>query len=239
MAERLVQNYIQYGAQLSATKRIIYIKRLSCLYQRRISYFFHILNQLKNLFLLLRWQKLILINSIYYFEARSSGGHNVSLHVFCRYVTSTFYLILECFPITFRCFQWIIENKKLAFWVFTGGKCTYAKGQSFDIRRVGWWSHTTWQFHYNVITAAILDPSSWILTFFQNVRKPPKITEKYSKSITRAKKTNKVTTIAFKLHFINKNTTITNLGKHVCQNAVSMVTSISWHNTLPYQIIPR
>ncbi len=35
----------------------------------------------------------------------------------------------------------------------------------------------------NVKTAAILDPPSWISKFFQNVRKPPKVTAKYSESI--------------------------------------------------------
>ncbi len=37
--------------------------------------------------------------------------------------------------------------------------------------------------HHDVKTAAILDPPSWISIFFQNARKPPKTTAKYSKSI--------------------------------------------------------
>ena len=44
---------------------------------------------------------------------------------------------------------------------------------------------------------------------------------------------------AFKLILINKNTKIANLEKHVCYNAVALVTSSSRHNNLSYQIIPR
>ncbi len=43
--------------------------------------------------------------------------------------------------------------------------------------------------HHNLKTAAILDLPSWISNFFQNVRKPPKITAKYSKSIKLCLKT--------------------------------------------------
>ena len=51
---------------------------------------------------------------------------------------------------------------------------------------------------------------SWISKVFQNVRKPPKFTEKYLK------------------HKDYK------FGKNVCQNAVAMATSSSRHNNLSY-----
>ena len=83
-------------------------------------------------------------------------------------------------------------------------------------------------------------PPSWISKFFQNIRKPPKITEKYSKSIKQCKKNLKeVKIVELKLIFINGNTKITNLEKHVCQNDVAMVTSSSRHNNLSYQFISR
>ena len=71
-----------------------------------------------------------------------------------------------------------------------------------------------------------MDPPSWISKFFQNVGKPSKITEKYSKSVKQCKKKKslkEVKIVEFKLIFINGNTKITNLEKHVCQNDVAMV----------------
>ena len=42
-----------------------------------------------------------------------------------------------------------------------------------------------------------------------------------------------------KLTFIYKNTKITDLEKHVCQNAVAMIKLSSRHNNLLFQIISR
>ena len=47
---------------------------------------------------------------------------------------------------------------------------------------------------------------SWISKFFQNIRKPPKITEKYSKTIKKCKKDLKkvkIHAVALKVIFIN------------------------------------
>ena len=87
-------------------------------------------------------------------------------------------------------------------------------------------------------------PPSWIHHLgFQNFSKTSekKITEKYSKStIRQCKKILKeVKIVELKLIFINGNTKITNLKKHACQNDVAMVTSISRHNIISYQFIPR
>ena len=69
-------------------------------------------------------------------------------------------------------------------------------------------------------------PPSWISKFFQKVRKPPKITEKYSKSIKQCKKPQEVKIIELKLIFINGNAKITNL-ENVCQYDVAMINSQS------------
>ena len=42
-----------------------------------------------------------------------------------------------------------------------------------------------------------------------------------------------------KVNFINKNTKLTSLEKHVCQNNIDMATSKSRHKNLSYQIISR
>ena len=41
-----------------------------------------------------------------------------------------------------------------------------------------WWCHMTKNLRHDFRTAAILDPSSWISWFFQNVRKPPEMIQK-------------------------------------------------------------
>ncbi len=87
-------------------------------------------------------------------------------------------------------------------------------------------------------------PASWIChlrfqKFFNNAKKPPKITAKNTKSIKLWLKTVKGEKITLQLIHINRNTKITNLGKHACQNAVAMVISSSWYNNLSYQIISR
>ncbi len=45
--------------------------------------------------------------------------------------------------------------------------------------------------------------------------------------------------IALNVIFVYRNRKIANLGKHVCQNAVAMITSSSRQNNLSYQIISR
>ena len=81
---------------------------------------------------------------------------------------------------------------------------------------VTWDDYVTSRDNYNVKTAAILDPPSWI-GFWKIL--------KTNKNVLKTRK--KVKIIALKLFFINRNTKITNLGKHACQNAVAMVTSSS------------
>ncbi len=68
-------------------------------------------------------------------------------------------------------------------------------------------------------------PPSWIRhlgkfsKFFQNTRKPPEITEK----VLKINKTVKIIALKLPVIFINRNTKITNLGKHSCQNDIAMV----------------
>ena len=91
-------------------------------------------------------------------------------------------------------------------------------------------------YHHDVKTAAILGPPSWISKFFQNVREPPKIAEKYSKSIKSAKK--EVNVMELKLIFVNGNTKLQIWKKNGCRNDVAMVKSSSRHNNLSNQFIP-
>ncbi len=110
---------------------------------------------------------------------------------------------------------------------------------SFGIRHMGWWRYITWQLHYDVKTAAILDPPFLIEIFFL---KRQQTTQNYCKVLKINKivlKTRiKLKIIALKKSFINRNTKITNLGKHAYQNAVAMVMSSSWHNNLSAKLFP-
>ena len=81
-------------------------------------------------------------------------------------------------------------------------------------------------------------PPSWIRhlgfqSFSKTPEKRPKLPESTQNLLIGAKDTLKeVKMIELKLIFINGNTKITNLGKHVCQNDVAMVTSSYRHNNL-------
>ena len=69
-------------------------------------------------------------------------------------------------------------------------------------RYVIWWRHITRQLRHDLQTADFLDPPSWISKIFQNVRKRPKLTNKYWKTIKKRPKKAKKTEV--KVLFINR-----------------------------------
>ncbi len=83
------------------------------------------------------------------------------------------------------------------------------------------------------VRIGVADPvsSSTLVQIAQEIQPVLKI----NKIVLKTRK--KVKIIALNVFFINRNTKISNLGKHARQNVVAMVTSSSWHSNRSNQVI--